>query len=190
MTDKRVVRTRSSIKIAFMQLLIEKELPKITVSDITAKAQINRSTFYLHYSDVNSVMQDIEREIDTKIVDCIECFDVTNIYESTKSLFTNLTKRLNENSILRQYILYSTSSDAIVGRLKEIFISATKSAIISVYPQFSTEEIDYPLTFAASGIIDCYVKWAHSDNNSMSLEQLINVISEFTSHILEFINIK
>ena len=47
-TDKRIVKTRTAIKTAFLQLALEKDIGKITVSNITEKAEINRSTFYLH----------------------------------------------------------------------------------------------------------------------------------------------
>ena len=60
--DKRVIRTKENIKTAFMQLMLESNLDKITVSEITNKAKVNRSTFYLHYSDVSAVIVDIERE--------------------------------------------------------------------------------------------------------------------------------
>ena len=46
-----------------MLLTMDKDIEKITVSDIAEKAFINRSTFYLHYSDARDVMNDIEREI-------------------------------------------------------------------------------------------------------------------------------
>ncbi|RIL83445.1 TetR/AcrR family transcriptional regulator, partial [Staphylococcus cohnii] len=47
--DRRVRKTQNAIKHAFIQLLNEKDLDKITISDITHKADINRGTFYLHY---------------------------------------------------------------------------------------------------------------------------------------------
>lgn len=60
--DKRIIKTQKAIKEAFMLLTMDKEIEKITVSDIAEKAFINRSTFYLHYNDARDVMQDIERE--------------------------------------------------------------------------------------------------------------------------------
>jgi len=70
-TDKRIIKTKAAIKNAFMQLMTETEANKLTVSDIAAKALVNRSTFYLHYADVAAVMKDIETEIAAKIEECI-----------------------------------------------------------------------------------------------------------------------
>ena len=49
--DPRVKRTRSLIMQAFGQLLAEKSFDAISVQDVTARAQINRATFYAHFVD-------------------------------------------------------------------------------------------------------------------------------------------
>lgn len=60
--DLRVIKTRQSIKNVFFELLEEKPFEKITVSDITGRAMINRATFYLHYKDKFDLMEQIENE--------------------------------------------------------------------------------------------------------------------------------
>jgi len=49
--DPRVKRTRSLILRAFEELLAEKGFETISVQDVTAKAEINRATFYAHFPD-------------------------------------------------------------------------------------------------------------------------------------------
>jgi len=49
--DPRVKRTRSLILGAFEGLIAEKGFESISVQDVTGKAQINRATFYAHFSD-------------------------------------------------------------------------------------------------------------------------------------------
>lgn len=53
MPTKRVevIHTKELINHAFKELLLEKEFDRITVMDISSKAQINRATFYLHFKD-------------------------------------------------------------------------------------------------------------------------------------------
>ena len=43
--DRRIRRTKSAIKEAFIDLLNEKEIEKITIQDITKRADINRGHF-------------------------------------------------------------------------------------------------------------------------------------------------
>jgi len=49
--DPRVKRTRSLILRSFEGLLAEKGFESISVQDVTGKAEINRATFYAHFSD-------------------------------------------------------------------------------------------------------------------------------------------
>jgi AcrR family transcriptional regulator len=49
--DPRVKRTRSLILRSFESLLAEKGFESISVQDVTDKAEINRATFYAHFTD-------------------------------------------------------------------------------------------------------------------------------------------
>ena len=67
MTEKKpyrsALRSRHLIREAFLSLLPEKNPEKITVSDIVRRANINRSTFYAHYPDVQGIVEEIQSEI-------------------------------------------------------------------------------------------------------------------------------
>ena len=53
---RSAVRSRKLIKAALADLLQEKPLDKITVTDVVNRAQINRGTFYAHYTDIPDVI--------------------------------------------------------------------------------------------------------------------------------------
>lgn len=50
-TDLRVRRTRKMIGEAFVSLVLERGFEKVTVEEISARAMVNRATFYRHYRD-------------------------------------------------------------------------------------------------------------------------------------------
>lgn len=52
-TDLRIRRTKKLLNTAFTELLDEVALDKITVNNLTKRAEINRVTFYLHYKDID-----------------------------------------------------------------------------------------------------------------------------------------
>lgn len=56
MEDRRVTKTKAAIEHAFEGLVQEVDYEKITVSAIAERANINRKTFYLHYSSVEDVL--------------------------------------------------------------------------------------------------------------------------------------
>lgn len=61
--DLRVVRTKTAIRNALVELIEEKGFDAITVKDITTKANINRGTFYAHYQDKFDLMTKCQEDI-------------------------------------------------------------------------------------------------------------------------------
>lgn len=49
--DRRISRTRRQLREALMALILEKGYDAVTVEDIAARADVGRTTFYLHYRD-------------------------------------------------------------------------------------------------------------------------------------------
>lgn len=62
-TDRRSLRTRSAIYQALIELIEEKGFEILTVSDVTRRANLNRSTFYLHFRDKSDLVLQMEDEI-------------------------------------------------------------------------------------------------------------------------------
>ena len=60
--QQRQTTTKSDIKEAFIQLLATRNLEDITISQLTKKAGVNRSTFYLHYLDKQDFLEQLKEE--------------------------------------------------------------------------------------------------------------------------------
>ncbi len=61
--DLRIRRTHKTIRTAFFELMDTIGFDKITVQNLTQKAMISRTTFYLHYKDKFDLLDQIENEI-------------------------------------------------------------------------------------------------------------------------------
>jgi len=55
--DRRIQRTRQSLREALIALIKEKGFDAITIQDLTDKANLNRATFYLHYRDKYDLLE-------------------------------------------------------------------------------------------------------------------------------------
>lgn len=178
MIDKRVLKTKNAIKNAFMQIMLEKDINKITVSDIAERALTNRSTFYLHYDNVYAVMEDLESEIANVISTCIEKFDINDVYNSTYNMFVNLSASLDKLDTMKKFILYSTNSKYIIERLKNLLVENAMQTYCNTVNDEIYEKRLYGFTFIASGMVDTYIKWSYDDHKKISLEELCSNISE------------
>jgi AcrR family transcriptional regulator len=65
--DLRVRRTRLLLQKALIELTIERGFVDVTVSDISERAMVNRSTFYRHYQDKYDLMSQYIEEVITLI---------------------------------------------------------------------------------------------------------------------------
>ena len=66
--NQRRLATIEKIESAFLSLLQTKNVHEITVTDICAQVEINRSTFYENYSNVSAVAVKISRRIEEDAV--------------------------------------------------------------------------------------------------------------------------
>lgn len=57
--DLRVFKTKRAIRTAFLQLLRKKDVAQISVVELARCAEINKSTFYLHYSDIYALYTEV-----------------------------------------------------------------------------------------------------------------------------------
>ena len=61
--DRRVKRTKRVLRECLFSLLETKNIDEISVKELTEAADINRSTFYFYYNDINDMMMQIQNEI-------------------------------------------------------------------------------------------------------------------------------
>jgi AcrR family transcriptional regulator len=62
--DRRVRRTRHALQHAMVELVLEKGYERVSVADVTDRADVGRSTFYAHYRDKEDLfLSGIEDEI-------------------------------------------------------------------------------------------------------------------------------
>ena len=59
MEDKRIVKTKRSLKAAMTEMLGKEDFEHISITELCRKAEISRITFYSHYSDKYALLDDI-----------------------------------------------------------------------------------------------------------------------------------
>ena len=109
-TDRRVRRTRHALENALISLILEKGYDAVTIEEITDRADLGRTTFYLHFRDKEELLMNA---IDSMIEDF---------------LAQNETQPLTKQ-MLNQNIKYTPEGFTQYGRLiKQIFVHAEENA--------------------------------------------------------------
>ena len=55
-TDRRIRKTKAQLRAGLAKLMQEKSIKEITVKELVEEVDINRSTFYLHYTDIFNML--------------------------------------------------------------------------------------------------------------------------------------
>ncbi|HDR7613800.1 TPA: TetR/AcrR family transcriptional regulator, partial [Bacillus mycoides] len=89
--DPRTVRSREMFKNSVFSLLCENpSISSLTVQKVATTAGLNRTTFYLHYQDIQDLLDqitnEISNELSNKIVDLIHAKDLSEKQKLTQLL--------------------------------------------------------------------------------------------------------
>ncbi len=103
-TNRRVKMTKRLIKEAFIKLMEKTKLNKITVKQICENADINRSTFYAHYSDQYELFDEIEEDI-INITPKVSLYEKGPILKNLTSFF----EFINENKKIYKIIFENST---------------------------------------------------------------------------------
>ena len=70
--DRRVRKTKAQLRQGLARLMQKKSIKEITVKELVDEVDINRSTFYLHYTDIYQMLEKIEEEAMLEIREALE----------------------------------------------------------------------------------------------------------------------
>lgn len=165
MTDLRIVKTRTNIKNSLIDLLAEKNVSKITVTELSEKAMINRKTFYRHYNTVQDVVDDINYDIINDVISHAKKSDRDG---------NNLVNQLNFIGI--SIVENKEQINKILKNSPEVFGSGRSVELLKRFIEVSI--LKYLVEFVVSGFISVYVRW-FNDGCAESSEKLADAVNEF-----------
>ncbi|RGY96364.1 TetR/AcrR family transcriptional regulator [Clostridium sp. AM58-1XD] len=173
--DRRCRKTVESIKTALLTMLADRPLSEISISELAETADINRKTFYNHYTSLQDVLVDIEDELSDSIFDVLKHEDFLENMGDPKPFFDALSARLKEQESIYRILIRS-------GIEAEIFTKIRAWARDYIYHMLSKNFlIDYDifqfyLNVILAQISAAYKEWFCSDKPSISLDQLSGFI--------------
>ena len=131
--------TKRVIREAFLQLVNEKALGKITVKDITDRCGINRNTFYYHYQDIPALVEEICALQAERIVR-----DYPSLSSIEECLDTTMRFML-ENKRVIMHIYNSDNRNTYVSSLWRICEYTVSTYVNTVFAESPLSETDRDL---------------------------------------------
>ncbi len=91
MSDRRIKKTEDVLENSLFELLEQYSLPEISITKLCNKANINRSTFYLHYMDLEDFYDHLELKMVNLFLECSDHYHYdTDVSEMLDLLFQML----------------------------------------------------------------------------------------------------
>lgn len=173
--DRRIYHTKRFLKEALIELLKQKPLTKITITELCHKADINRNTFYCHYNLPEDVLFEIEDEILHNIQSLLN--EKSKKEEDTKLVY-EICKLLKDNPDL-SYVLFNNIDKSFVNQLIALChdrnINDWKK--ISEYTNDKTAEMFY--RFTLSGATSIIQEWCNNGFQE-SIDEIANFIEKLS----------
>lgn len=172
MQDRRTIKTKRAIREAFLSLLKKKSLNKITVAEVSQKADLGRGTFYLHYKDIYDLYNQIENDL---YIELEQLFD--NAYPSTDptnlfGLIDTITKYLEENRKVFLLLIRPEDNGKTLHKLKTIF---SKKVLWETSDLYTCEYDIVESMFIVTGVIGVVEEWL-ANRIELTQKQLADMI--------------
>lgn len=157
--DPRIARTRRSLQQSLLELARDHPLDDITVGDITDRAEVNRSSFYQHYSDKETLLADaLDAAIEAtgaQLPDTIEPWG-----RAPQALYDYLT-HIDANAAVYRHALGDRGSAVVMARLRtrieEIVTDAVGRATENVFEGVPIDIVAAGIAGSALGVIEAWL---------------------------------
>lgn len=178
-TDRRIRKTKNSIRESFMELIMEKNFSEITVKEIASRADISRRTFYMHYSSIDAILDEMNAELSQRVQQLFYNRDFTHAQMSDiKDLFCELNKILNRNYAFYKRLCSLDSYGFFVQMLNLILKDIIATTLEQTFHLEEQAKHAYS-EYISGGIISLYVNWLRTDSN-FTLDQLVDIAAQIT----------
>lgn len=173
--NQRAVETENRIKYVFLNLLKEKDISRISVSEICKRAAIHRTTFYVHYKDVADLMEHLVAEMYQQIIGMF--------VEDGKGLRANGFRQLFE-LIQKHRAFFCVYMDAL-GKLNLTYdklpteLQDNIDRLVPIMGYASREELIYHQTFFTEGLSAVIRRWIKRGCMESPEEMERIVVSEY-----------
>lgn len=175
--DRRIQYTKKVIKETCIELLSEKDITKLSVSELCKKADINRATFYRYYLDIFDLLSKIEDEFVEELKNSYKDYNIKD--NELNDYILALLKTCLNNKKLVKILFYSKNNitflDAILDDAYLRFKDKWKSEVTNL----DEKNIEYATVYIFNGTLGIVNYWIQNDFNE-SIELLSKTIVELS----------
>lgn len=159
--DRRAKRSRRLLKDSLLALMQEKRFKDISARDITEGADLNRGTFYLHYSDTQALLESIEDDIMTEVQKLIDQHKGSVHGEaSLEPVLLPVLDYIEEKHKIIQLMLRNNNASNFLDKLHKIIYDNSLDYAKRRFKIEDDTQLNYFLSYVSFGIMGMVKEWA------------------------------
>ena len=164
-TDRRVRKTKKLLRQGLAKLMENKSINEITVKELVDEVDINRSTFYLHYTDIFDMLAKIEDELMGEIVDIITPIapltpeDPPSAMDKGYSYLAKLFTMLNNNADICKALCGPHGDMGFINRIEEYIADLSAQYTAHLFPTDLENDLKYIHSYCITGCVGMIKKW-------------------------------
>lgn len=165
-TDKRIEATKTKLRNALLELRRERRMDSITISLICERAKVNRNTFYSHYSSVEALVDEVDKQFLDYFTEEIRNAMKKPMVNSLYDFFICLLTSVKENSSVCSLIFNEHSDGRLLQELiADVFPMASElwSNMFNIDSKVAGMIYRF-IVGGAMGIIEDWIKNGYEDD--------------------------
>ena len=123
MKDRRVRKTEQAIQSAFGKLLLEKNITDITIKELCDNADINKSTFYLHYKDIYDCADRLLNDVVDRTIAVMEPYNFAELVNHLPEIIEKIMLIFYEKKEFYVPFLNSPKHSFALHKIKKLTIA-------------------------------------------------------------------
>lgn len=178
--DRRVTRTRRLLRQALVKRMREKSVSSITVKELCDECDINRGTFYSHYSDVAALLESIENDLFAQLQQMLAQLSTEEMlsWNNPSRTMVALFEFLRENADICAALLCDNGDPAFIERVRVFVRREVLGEWRHMFSDGDGERQEYTFAFLVSGSMGMLQHWLES-GLTLTPEQMAAMLTEF-----------
>lgn len=178
--NRNAQRSIRLLKQAFMELLAEKPYEKISVSDVTRRADLNRGTFYAHFDNMDDLLRDVMGDLTLTISAIIERTFDGSFLQNPMPVLGQIGEFLMQNIVLARKLVSSTSVEPFINTLERTFRDKARRRLAQM-PNVDLAYVQLLADYLSSGVLGAYRAWLSGEYGTATIDQVNEYLCKLVS---------
>ncbi len=169
---KNAIRSKKMIKETVLELISQKNVSEIKIKEIIEIVNISKGTFYTHYEDIYSVIEDIENECIENIIEHLPKNPKAMLINDFSPFINELLDYFEEKKSVYIKLFHSNIAFAFINKIQKVIVDymmEDKDMLAKLKDETAAHQF---FSFIAIGTISLIQQYYTTDEHTRTLKEI------------------